>query len=44
VVADAGVSHAPRISFLIGPDGRIAKVYPRVVPAEHVDQVLGDLA
>lgn len=33
-----------RISYLIDPQGRIAKVYDKVVPAEHPDQVLADLA
>jgi peroxiredoxin Q/BCP len=32
-----------RISYLIGADGKIAKVYAKVVPAEHPDQVLADL-
>ncbi len=32
-----------RFSFLIDPDGNIAKVYDTVVPAEHPDQVLADL-
>lgn len=31
-----------RISFLIGPDGKIAKVYPDVNPAMHADEVLAD--
>lgn len=33
-----------RISYLIDAEGRIAKVYGKVVPAEHPDQVLADLA
>ena len=33
-----------RVTFLVGRDGRIAKVYPDVDPAVHVDQVLADLA
>ncbi len=32
-----------RISYLVGPDGAIRQVYAKVVPAEHPDQVLGDL-
>lgn len=32
-----------RISYLIDPDGKIAKVYPDVKPAEHAEQVLKDL-
>ena len=33
-----------RTSFLIDPQGRIAKVYPKVTPADHPDEVLQDLA
>jgi len=33
---------ASRVSFLIGPDGKIAKVYPSVDPGVHAEQVLGD--
>ncbi len=32
-----------RMSVLIDPDGRIAKVYEKVKPAEHVAEVLDDL-
>jgi len=32
-----------RISYLIDADGKIAKAYETVVPAEHPDQVLKDL-
>lgn len=39
--ADQG--YPARISYLIGPDGRVAKVYDKVVPAEHPSQVLADL-
>lgn len=39
--ADAG--HPARISYLIGPDGRIQQVYAKVDPATHPDQVLADL-
>jgi peroxiredoxin Q/BCP len=39
-----GVSMAPwgysRVSFLVGPDGKIAKVWPKVDPAVHADEVL----
>lgn len=35
--------HAKRISFLIGPDGKILKAYDPVKPAEHPAQVLADL-
>ncbi len=33
-----------RWSFLIDPEGKIAKVYEDVKPAEHAQQVLADLA
>jgi peroxiredoxin Q/BCP len=33
-----------RVSFLIAPDGRIAKVYPDVDPAQHATEVLADAA
>lgn len=33
-----------RISYLIDPSGRIAKVYDQVKPAEHAAEVLHDLA
>lgn len=32
-----------RISYLIDPEGKIAKAYPKVKPAEHALQVLKDL-
>ena len=32
-----------RISYLINPEGKIAKVYSDVKPAEHADEVLNDL-
>jgi peroxiredoxin Q/BCP len=32
-----------RTSFLIDPQGKIAKVYEKVKPAEHSAQVLTDL-
>ena len=35
---------AARNTFLINPEGKIAKVYTSVKPAEHSDQVLKDLA
>ena len=33
-----------RTSFLIGPDGKIAKIYEEVKPAAHAEEVLKDLA
>ncbi|HKI68440.1 MAG TPA: thioredoxin-dependent thiol peroxidase [Verrucomicrobiae bacterium] len=32
-----------RVTFLIGPDGRIKKVWPKVKPAEHAEEVLAAL-
>jgi len=29
-----------RVTFLIGPDGRIKKIWPQVKPEEHVEEVL----
>jgi peroxiredoxin Q/BCP len=39
-----GSKLAARNTFLVNPDGKIAKVYTGVKPAEHSEQVLGDLA
>jgi peroxiredoxin Q/BCP len=33
-----------RVSFLIGPDGAVAKVYPDVDPGVHAQRVLDDVA
>ncbi len=32
-----------RVTFLIGPDGRIRKIWPAVKPAEHAEEVLAAL-
>lgn len=32
-----------RVTFLIGPDGRIKKVWPKVKPAEHAEEILAAL-
>lgn len=32
-----------RTTFVIGPDGRVEQVLPRVKPADHVDQLLAAL-
>lgn len=34
---------AHRHTFIIDPDGRIAKVYRKVSPKDHSDQIIGDL-
>jgi peroxiredoxin Q/BCP len=36
-------SAARRISYLVGPDGKVLKTYGKVAPATHADQVLNDL-
>lgn len=38
-----GMTVAKRQTFIIGPDGVIAKHYEKVNPAEHSEQVLADL-
>jgi len=38
-----GMTVAKRQTFIIGPDGAIAKHYEKVNPAEHSDEVLADL-
>jgi thioredoxin-dependent peroxiredoxin len=35
---------AKRVTFLLDPDGRIAKVYPEVSPETHADEILQDAA
>ncbi len=35
---------ARRISYLVGPDGKVLKAYPDVDPAKHAGEVLADLA
>jgi peroxiredoxin Q/BCP len=32
-----------RVTFLIGPDGRVKKIWPAVKPAEHAQEVLAEL-
>jgi peroxiredoxin len=40
----ADARSANRISFLIGPDGKIREAYPKVSPATHPQEVLQSLA
>ena len=42
-VEDPEARTAKRISYLIGPDGKIKKVYGTVKAADHPEQVLQDL-
>ena len=39
-----GEEKANRVTFLLDPDGRIAKVYPEVSPETHADEILADAA
>lgn len=39
-----GTEYAARNTFLIDPSGTIRKVYPKVKPAGHSEEVLSDLA
>jgi peroxiredoxin Q/BCP len=34
---------AKRISYLVGPDGKVKKAYEAVTPASHASDVLGDV-
>ena len=36
-------STATRISYLVGPDGKVRRAYGEVSPGSHAGQVLGDL-
>lgn len=38
-----GIIFAKRVSFLINPEGYIAKIYPKVNPDTHAGEVLHDL-
>ena len=41
--AEADSTRPTRISVLVGPDGNVAAVYPKVTPADHPDEVLAKL-
>ena len=41
---DAKAKYASRVSILVGKDGKIEKLYPKVKPQEHAQQVLDDVA
>lgn len=41
--ADATAGYAKRISYLIDEQGNVAKVYAKVQPADHPDEVLRDV-
>ena len=40
--ARALVPFAKRISYLVGPDGRVIEAYPNVDPKTHAEEVLED--
>jgi peroxiredoxin Q/BCP len=41
---ESGIGDTPkRISYLINPEGIIVKVYKKVTPATHAEEVLADL-
>ena len=40
---DVKAASARRITYLIGPDGRIRKAYPKVNAAAHPEEILKDL-
>ena len=42
--ADPSAGYASRISYLIDEQGKIARVYAKVKPADHPAEVLADLA
>ena len=42
--SDGSPGNASRVSVLIGPEGDIIRAYEKVIPADHPEQVLADLA
>ncbi len=36
--------YAERVTFLLDPDGKVARVYPEVSPETHADEILEDAA
>lgn len=40
---DPQAKSAKRVSYLIGPDGKIRKAYPKVNAAAHPEEVLKDV-
>ena len=43
VLTRGQASFAKRVTYLISPDGKIAKVWPAVKPGEHSEEVLAEL-
>ncbi len=42
VLSDRGLAN--RVTFLLDPDGKVAKIYPDVSPETHADDILRDAA
>ena len=42
--ADVKAQYANRITVVVGKDGKIVKVYPKVAAKTHPEEVLADLA
>lgn len=42
-VASPSQAYASRISYLVGPDGKVEKAYATVSPNAHAGEILGDL-
>jgi peroxiredoxin Q/BCP len=40
---DVGAATAKRVAYVIGPDGRIKKVFPKATPKSFADEVLAVL-
>jgi peroxiredoxin Q/BCP len=40
---DAKAQYAKRVSYLIGPDGRVRKAFPKVNAAAHPEEILAEL-
>lgn len=40
---EASAKSAKRITYLIGPDGKVKKAYPKVNAAAHPEEILKDL-
>ena len=40
---DAGAGYASRISYVIGPDGKIAQAHPKVSVKSHPKEILASL-
>ncbi|MBS1815279.1 MAG: peroxiredoxin [Acidobacteria bacterium] len=43
VLTRGQASFAKRVTYLISPDGKVAKVWPAVKPGEHSEEVLAEL-